>query len=38
LKYFEQTNQDLRNRLSNEQKRQDDYIQNLKDHISKLTQ
>ena len=37
LKYFEQTNQDLRNRLMNEQKRQDDYVQSLKIHISQLT-
>ena len=38
LKYYEQATQELRNRLSNEQKRQDDYVQSLKSHISQLNQ
>jgi hypothetical protein len=36
LRYYEEKNQDLKNRLLNEQKRQDDYVNGLKGHIERL--
>lgn len=37
IKYHEETNQELKNRLFNEQRRQDDYIMSLKRHIDSVS-
>ncbi len=36
IKYFEESNQQLKNRVLNEQKRHEDYIKSLKTHIQQI--